>query len=62
MAIFCSVDREDKRWKINEQTPQTVITKETTATMSKMLAETVKRCTKGGDVEDVAYNDRFAIQ
>ena len=62
MAVFCSVDGEDKHWKINKQTPQTVITKEATSMLSQMCAETVKRSAKGRDMEDVAHKDKFVIQ
>ena len=62
VEILFSVNRKDKSLKINEQTPQTVITEETTAMLSKMFAKTVKRCMKGRDVEDIAQEDKFAIQ
>ena len=62
MAIVCSVDGDNKHWKINGQTPQTFITKEATATLSQMLVETLKRSVKGRDVDDAAHKDKFSIQ
>ena len=62
MTIFGGIDCQNKSWKIYKQTPQAVITNESTTALSEMFAKAVEGGAKRWDMEDIPNENLFAIE
>ena len=62
VTFLGDIDRKNKSWKINKQTPQAVIINKTTTALSKMFAEAVEGGAERWNMEDISNENHFSIQ